>query len=79
MEPVLSLHEAAGDPHLTARETYVVRDGVIQPAPGAAFFPDPGPAARPGARARPAHDRGAHRVGPGRRGDLVACGAAIQA
>ena len=34
---------------------------------GAAFLPDPGPAVRAAPRAWPAHDRGAHRVGPGRR------------
>ena len=67
VEPVLSLHEAAADPHLTARETYVVRDGVIQPSPSPRFSRT-GPAARAAPRGWPAHDRGAHRVGPGRRG-----------
>ena len=68
VEPVLSLHEAAEDPHLSARETYVVRDGVIAARARAALFPDAWPAAWPGARAWPAHHRGAHRVGPGGRG-----------
>ena len=33
VEPVLSLREAAQDPHLTARQTYVERGGITQPAP----------------------------------------------
>jgi alpha-methylacyl-CoA racemase len=33
VEPVLSLHEAAADPHLLARGTYVTPDGILQPAP----------------------------------------------
>ena len=37
VEPVLSMHEAAADPHLTARQTYVVRDGVTQPSPAPRF------------------------------------------
>src|SRR5580693_8600889 len=37
VEPVLSLHEAAADPHLLARETYVTADGVTQPAPAPPF------------------------------------------
>ena len=41
VEPVLSMHEAAADPHLTARETYVVRDGVTQPSPAPRFSRTP--------------------------------------
>ncbi len=52
VEPVLSLVEAAHDPHLVARGTYVSRDGVIQPAPSPRFSRTPGrlpePAAAPG-------------------------------
>jgi alpha-methylacyl-CoA racemase len=35
--PVLPMTEAFGHPHLTARETYVQRDGVHQPAPAPRF------------------------------------------
>jgi alpha-methylacyl-CoA racemase len=35
--PVLPLTEAAGHPHLKARETYVERDGVLQPSPAPRF------------------------------------------
>jgi alpha-methylacyl-CoA racemase len=35
--PVLSLSEAATHPHLTARGTYVDRDGVLQPTPAPRF------------------------------------------
>ena len=41
VEPVLSMHEAAADPHLTARQTYVVREGVIQPSPAPRFSRTP--------------------------------------
>ncbi|HJY58568.1 MAG TPA: CaiB/BaiF CoA-transferase family protein [Streptosporangiaceae bacterium] len=50
VEPVLSLHEAAADPHLLARETYVTADGITQPAPSPRFsrtpahLPAPAPA-----------------------------------
>jgi alpha-methylacyl-CoA racemase len=51
-EPVLSMTEAAADPHLTERQTYVTRDGVIQPGPAPRFSRTPGalapPASRPG-------------------------------
>jgi alpha-methylacyl-CoA racemase len=79
VEPVLSLHEAAVDPHLTARETYVVRDGLTQPSPSPRFSRTPGrlPARPPAA--------GQHTTealtewGLADAADLVACGAAIQA
>src|SRR5207302_8003660 len=41
VEPVLSVHEAAADPHLTARETYVSRDGMTQPSPAPRFSRTP--------------------------------------
>jgi alpha-methylacyl-CoA racemase len=45
--PVLSLDEAAADPHLVARETYVTRDGVLQPSPSPRFGRTPGAIRRP--------------------------------
>ena len=42
VEPVLSLHEAAADPHLTARGTYLTEDGITQPAPSPRFSRTPG-------------------------------------
>jgi alpha-methylacyl-CoA racemase len=78
VEPVLSLTEAAADGHLTARGTYVTRDGVIQPAPSPRFsrtpgrLPDPAPA--PGQ-----HTIEALTVwGLPDAEALVACGAAVQ-
>jgi len=51
-EPVLSMTEAAADPHLAERRTYVTRDGIIQPGPAPRFSRTPGslapPASRPG-------------------------------
>jgi alpha-methylacyl-CoA racemase len=78
-EPVLSLTEAAGDPHLTARATYVTRDGVVQPAPSPRF------SRTPGQLSDPAPAPGQHTIealtqwGLPDAEDLVACGAAIQA
>jgi alpha-methylacyl-CoA racemase len=78
VEPVLSLHEAAVDEHLTARRTYVTADGVIQPAPAPRF------SRTPGQLPAPAPSRGQHTVealtawGLPDAADLVACGAAIQ-
>ncbi len=79
VEPVLSMREAAGDPHLTARETYVVRDGVVQPAPAPRFSRTPpalsGPAPVPGQHTTEAlTDWGLPDAA-----ELLACGAAIQA
>jgi alpha-methylacyl-CoA racemase len=79
VEPVLSLHEAAGDPHLAARQTYVTRDGVIQPAPAPRF------SRTPGALSQPPPAPGQHTTdaltewGLPDAADLVACGAAVQA
>jgi alpha-methylacyl-CoA racemase len=39
--PVLSMQEATRDEHLTARQTYVERDGVLQPAPAPRFSRTP--------------------------------------
>ncbi|MFF1464016.1 CaiB/BaiF CoA transferase family protein [Streptomyces sp. NPDC058330] len=51
--PVLSLHEAAGHPHLTGRGTYTEAYGITQPAPAPRFSETPGslrlPPALPGA------------------------------
>jgi alpha-methylacyl-CoA racemase len=79
VEPVLSLHEAAADPHLAGRGTYVSGDGVIQPAPAPRFSRTPGRLAQPPAV------RGEHTIealtewGLADAEDLVACGAAVQA
>jgi len=79
VEPVLSLAEAAADEHLTARGTYVTGDGMIQPAPAPRF------SRTPGQLSDPAPAAGQHTIealtawGLPDAGDLVACGAAIQA
>jgi len=78
-EPVLSLHEAAADEHLTARGTYVTRDGFIEPAPAPRFSRTPGelsdPAPAPGQHTTEALAE----WGLPDAADLVACGAAVQA
>jgi alpha-methylacyl-CoA racemase len=79
VEPVLSLTEAAADEHLTARQTYVTRDGFIQPAPAPRF------SRTPGELPDPAPVPGQHTIealtawGLPDAADLVACGAAVQA
>ena len=79
VEPVLSVTEAAGDPHLTARETYVSRDGIVQPSPAPRFSRTPGrlpePAPVPGQHTTEALTA----WGLADAEDLVACGAARQA
>jgi len=79
VEPVLSLREAGQDPHLAARQTYVTRDGVAQPAPAPRFSRTPGqlsePAAVPGRHTTEALAE----WGLTDAADLVACGAAVQA
>ncbi|MFM0521226.1 MULTISPECIES: CaiB/BaiF CoA-transferase family protein [Caballeronia] len=45
--PVLSMAEAPDHPHLRARETFVVNDGVTQPAPAPRFSRTPGAIQRP--------------------------------
>jgi alpha-methylacyl-CoA racemase len=78
VEPVLSLTEAAADEHLTARQTYVTRDGFIQPAPAPRFSRTPGelpdPAPLPGQHTLEALTA----WGLADAADLVACGAAVQ-
>jgi len=79
VEPVLSVTEAAGDPHLTARETYVSGDGMVQPSPAPRFSRTPGrlpePAPVPGQHTTEALTA----WGLADAEDLVACGAARQA
>jgi alpha-methylacyl-CoA racemase len=78
VEPVLSLHEAAADPHLLARGTYVTPDGITQPAPAPRFsrtpaqLPEPAPA--PGQHTLEALTT----WGLPDAQDLIACGAALQ-
>ncbi len=45
--PVLDWQEAPDDPHLAARGTFVVRDGVVQPAPAPRFSGTPTSVRRP--------------------------------
>jgi len=57
--PVLSLREAASDPHFSARGTYVARAGIVQPAPAPRLSRTPGgltspPPSAPGADTRSA-------------------------
>jgi alpha-methylacyl-CoA racemase len=79
VEPVLSLNEAAVDPHLVARETYLAGDGFIQPAPAPRF------SRTPGRLTEPAPVPGQHTIealtewGLADAADLVASGAAAQA
>jgi alpha-methylacyl-CoA racemase len=79
VEPVLSLREAAEDPHLAARQTYVARDGVVQPAPAPRFSRTPGqlsePAPAPGRHTTEALTE----WGLADAADLVTVGAAVQA
>ena len=77
-EPVLSMTEAAADPHLTARQTYVTHDGVIQPGPAPRFSRTPGALAP--APARPGQDTAEALTawGLADAGDLIASGAAVQ-
>jgi alpha-methylacyl-CoA racemase len=78
VEPVLSLHEAAADPHLAARQTYLAADGLTQPGPAPRFSrtpgqlsdPPPGPGQHPAAALT---DWGLPDAA-----DLIACGAAVQ-
>jgi alpha-methylacyl-CoA racemase len=79
VEPVLSLNEAAVDPHLVARETYVAGDGFVQPSPAPRFSRTPGelpgPAPVPGQHTTEALTE----WGLADAADLVGCGAAVQA
>jgi alpha-methylacyl-CoA racemase len=79
VEPVLSMTEAAADLHLAARQAYVTREGVLQPASAPRF------SRTPGALSRPPPVPGQHTIealtewGLPDVADLVACGAAVQA
>ena len=79
VEPVLSLHEAAADDHLTARQTYLTADGVLQPAPAPRF------SRTPARLSAPAPAPGQHTLealtawGLADAADLIASGAALQA
>jgi alpha-methylacyl-CoA racemase len=77
--PVLSLHEAAADEHLLARETYVTLDGITQPAPSPRFSRTPAhlstPAPTPGQHTQAALTA----WGLPDAQDLIASGAALQA
>jgi alpha-methylacyl-CoA racemase len=79
VEPVRSLREAASDEHLAARETYVVRDGVVQPAPAPRFSRTPGELS--GSAPVPGQHTTEELTAWGLpdAADLIACGAAIQA
>jgi alpha-methylacyl-CoA racemase len=78
VEPVLSLTEAAADPHLAARQTYVTGDGMIQPSPSPRFSRTPGRLSQPPPRP------GQHTVealtawGLADVQELIAVGAAVQ-
>jgi alpha-methylacyl-CoA racemase len=78
--PVLTMTEAFGHPHLTARGTYVERDGVRQPAP-APRFSRTVPSLTTPPPARPGQDtsEALRAWGIGDVDRLVATGAAVQA
>jgi alpha-methylacyl-CoA racemase len=79
VEPVLSLHEAAADEHLLARETYVTPDGITQPAPSPRFSRTPARLSTP-APAPGQHTQAALTAwGLDDAADLIASGAAVQA
>lgn len=79
VEPVLSLREAAHDPHLTARQTYLNPDGITQPAPSPRFSRTPAQLSSP-APASGQHTQEALTAwGLEDAADLIASGAAIQA
>jgi alpha-methylacyl-CoA racemase len=79
VEPVLSLNEAARDPHLVARGTFVASDGVIQPSPAPRFSRTPGRLSEPPPRPGQHTTEALTEWGLADAEDLVACGAAIQA
>jgi alpha-methylacyl-CoA racemase len=79
VEPVLSLTEAAHDPHLTARQTYLTRDGVVQPAPSPRFSRTPGQLTNPAPAPGQDTIEALTRWGLPDAQDLVECGAASQA
>jgi alpha-methylacyl-CoA racemase len=79
VEPVLSLREAACDEHLVARETYLTRDGVSQPAPAPRFSRTPGQLSDPPPGPGQHTTEALTEWGLADAKDLVACGAAVQA
>ena len=79
VEPVLTMHEAAVDEHLTARQTYVVRDGMTQPSPAPRFSRTPGQLSEPPPVPGQHTTEALAEWGLADAADLVACGAAIQA
>jgi alpha-methylacyl-CoA racemase len=79
VEPVLSLHEAAADPHLAARETYVAPGGLTQPAPSPRFSRTPGQLSDPPPAPGQHTTEALTEWGLPDAADLVACGAAVQA
>jgi alpha-methylacyl-CoA racemase len=79
VEPVLSLNEAARDPHLVARETFVTDDGIIQPSPAPRFSRTPGQLSEPPPRPGQHTTEALTEWGLADAEDLVACGAAVQA
>jgi len=79
VEPVLSLHEAAADPHLTGRETYVAPDGLTQPAPSPRFSRTPGQLSDPPPAPGQHTTEALTEWGLTDAADLIACGAAVQA
>jgi alpha-methylacyl-CoA racemase len=79
VEPVLSLNEAAADPHLVARGTYLTGDGIIQPSPAPRFSRTPGQLSEPPPVPGQHTTEALTEWGLADAEDLVACGAAIQA
>lgn len=78
VEPVLSLREAAADPHLAARETYVAADGLTQPSPSPRFSRTPGQLSDPPPAPGQHTTEALTEWGLADAADLVACGAAVQ-
>jgi alpha-methylacyl-CoA racemase len=79
VEPVLSLSEAAADPHLVARETYVTGDGFVQPSPSPRFSRTPGRLSAPPPVPGQHTTEALTEWGLADAADLIACGAAVQA
>ena len=79
VEPVLSLHEAAADPHLTARQTYVAPGGLTQPSPSPRFSRTPGQLSDPPTAPGQHTTEALTEWGLADAADLVSCGAAVQA
>jgi alpha-methylacyl-CoA racemase len=78
VEPVLSMTEAAADPHLTARQTYLTGDGLIQPAPSPRFSRTPGRLSQPPPRPGQHTIEALTEWGLADVQDLIADGAAVQ-